>query len=252
MNGSGVGGWKLPIGRAPRREGDRLATSFPRKRQCVRDLGRALVIDSERDRNVISLDDHLHLEAQSPALGCQSDRRERALADDHRMDELDRDVARVESAPLASRRERPACRPWQTALPSGDSSVQDVRPPWRRTRGSPRCVRWSSSSIRREPSSAITPGAFVESRRERARTGGGRPPALGARPVAIWWPARGPARAPGRLRTRPRSRSRRSGPPRIDASPARAGPRMPRRRPPHRPSVRARSLRDAVLAEPGE
>ena len=118
-----------------------------------------------------------------------------------------------QSAPLASR-PRATSRPplanrsairWQQRARRSASWLEEAR-------GSPRCARGAARRSAASRASAITPGAFVESRRERARTGGGRPPALGARPVAIWWPARGPARAPGRLRTRPRSRSRRSGP----------------------------------------
>jgi len=57
-------------------------------------LGTA-VLEPEREHDVARLGDQLELGRQRAALAGQRDGRERALADDHRVDELDRDVADV-------------------------------------------------------------------------------------------------------------------------------------------------------------
>ena len=69
------------------------------------------------------------LDRQRPALRREPDRRQRALADDHRVDELDRDVAGVGARRSANRRAPPAGRLSRTAPPSDGSSAPAARPP---------------------------------------------------------------------------------------------------------------------------
>ncbi len=58
------------------------------------------------------------------ALGREADRRERPLADDHRVDELDGDVAGVRARRRASPRRRPGGRRAQSAPPCDGSSAR--------------------------------------------------------------------------------------------------------------------------------
>ncbi len=60
----------------------------------------------------------IELPVERAALGGQADRRQRALADDHRMDELDRDVAHVRARRRATRRARSGARRGRSARPS--------------------------------------------------------------------------------------------------------------------------------------
>ena len=84
-------GLELPL-RARRRERDRQGSELARERYPLR--GRAAVrLGSERDRDVLRAHEQLDLRRQRVVAHC--DRRQRTLADDHRMNELDRDVARV-------------------------------------------------------------------------------------------------------------------------------------------------------------
>ena len=126
---------ELPLG-APAREGDRQAAPLAADRQRVACLARRVVVDAIGDRDVVGLRDRVHLVRQRPSLRREPDRRKRALPDDHRMHELDRDVAGVERAigerpsatslpPLAN---RSAIR-WQQRARRSASSSKKPRSP---------------------------------------------------------------------------------------------------------------------------
>ena len=206
-NGSRPGGCELPLG-APRAR--RRSSGSPARAPIAsasRDLARRVVLDADRRsrcrrRSAISVD----LDRQRPALRREPDRRERALADDHRVDELDRDVAGVGARRPANGRAPPAGRPSRTAPPSDGSSAPGARPPPRRR---PRLASVAQRRADRRRAADAKPGdhpvAAVASPRGRTRTGGGRPPAPSRSAGAAWRPARAPAPAPGRPRSRARS-----------------------------------------------
>ena len=82
---------ELPLGAGAAREGDRQAAALARRGQRGEDVR----LVAERHRDVLGLGLERDLRRDLPALAGEPERRQRALADDHRVDELDRDVARV-------------------------------------------------------------------------------------------------------------------------------------------------------------
>ena len=86
-------GDELPGGAAGG-EGDRLAPALPGKGHRARGCGSRLA-RLERDHRVAVGGESAELHLDRATLGADRDRRQRPLADDHRMDELDRDVSRV-------------------------------------------------------------------------------------------------------------------------------------------------------------
>ena len=98
---------RAPAGRTGRRWAARTPTRLRRARKRSsgsradwrgQALGRLLcarLVGAERDRDVLGLGDQLDLDGERAALAGESDRRQRALADDHRVDELDGDVPDV-------------------------------------------------------------------------------------------------------------------------------------------------------------
>ncbi len=85
---------ELPLGADARAEADRQAAPLRRARQRGARLGLA-VLGAEGDHDVARLGEQLDLEIERPALRRQADRRQRALPDDHGMDELDGHVPDV-------------------------------------------------------------------------------------------------------------------------------------------------------------
>ena len=73
------------------RQADREAAALGRRG----DRGARLVVGLEGQHDVVGRDQQRDLRGERPALAREPDRGQRALADDHRVDELDRDVARV-------------------------------------------------------------------------------------------------------------------------------------------------------------
>ncbi len=106
---------------------------------------------------------------QRAALGRQRERRQRALADDHRVHELDRHVAGVRARRRRAPAARAAARRARSARPSRGTAARCARPRRRRTR--------------RSPPSAARP----------ARPGAGPPR---RRPCVTRRPPRAPARRP--------------------------------------------------------
>ena len=86
---------QLPLGAGPGLEGDRQAAALARLGEPGTDLLAARVEGAERDHDVVGLADQADLALERPAVAGQADRRQRPLADDHRVDELDGDVADV-------------------------------------------------------------------------------------------------------------------------------------------------------------
>ena len=74
-------------------EGDRQAAAPPRQRE--RGTGLGVTVGLEADHDVVGLGHGLDLRGELAALGREPERRQRPLADDHRVHELDRDVAGV-------------------------------------------------------------------------------------------------------------------------------------------------------------
>ena len=86
-------GAELPLG-SRRLEGDR-QTAAPPGHRVASITASPPSSAPEGDRDVVGLGDQLDLRGERPALAREPDRRQRPLADDHRVDELDRDVADV-------------------------------------------------------------------------------------------------------------------------------------------------------------
>ena len=82
-----------PLG-AELREGDRQAAARAGRRHARLELALRRRL-AEGDHDVVGLDRQLELVRQGARFAGQPERRQRALSDDHRMDELDRDVAHV-------------------------------------------------------------------------------------------------------------------------------------------------------------
>ena len=101
--------------------------------------------------HVVRLGDERDLLRQRPALGGQRERGQRPLADDHRVDELDRDVARVRARRAASGRARAAGRRARSAPPARWQSraIRSASAPKQRSPAATRSR--ASSSSEREP-----------------------------------------------------------------------------------------------------
>ena len=97
---------ELPLGAARR---SKAIVRQPRARASARPPRRAV---AERDRDVVGLGSEVGLLVERPALAARPMRRQRALADDHRMHELDRHVARIRPRRRrgAERQQPPAAR----------------------------------------------------------------------------------------------------------------------------------------------
>ena len=95
------------------------------------------------------------LRRERPALAREPDRRQRPLADDHRVDELDRDVAGVRARRRRVRRARPAARRARSARPSRGSSARAAPPRPRRTRDWPPSARRELVDAERPRSSLV-------------------------------------------------------------------------------------------------
>ena len=119
-NGSSVGRLRSPTPR-PRRA--KASVRQPRSRASA-SAARALaaVLGPERDRDVVGLGDQRQLVGSEPPSAASAERRQRPLADDHRVHELDRDVAGVRARRRRAPRARPAARRARSARPSRGSS----------------------------------------------------------------------------------------------------------------------------------
>ena len=93
MYGSSVGGSNSQS--APVGANAIVQTSpLPGERQRPR-RGALVLVGPETDRDVVRACDQESLRGEIAPFAGQSDRGQRALADDHRVDELDRDMARI-------------------------------------------------------------------------------------------------------------------------------------------------------------
>ena len=159
---------------APTRSGRQIARQ-PRSRGR-RDGGARLLGGLERDHDVLGRDEQRDLRGQRPALAREPDRRQRALADDHRVDELDRDVARVRARRRrgAERHEPPAAR--EALRHRGGRAARCGRPRRRRSGGWPPSARRAAPRLCRSAAPGLTPGRPPASRAARGSRGTPRPP----------------------------------------------------------------------------
>ena len=98
----------------------------------------------------------------------QRQRRQRALADDHRVDELDRDVPRVRARLRPSRRTRPAARLARSARPSG-GRARAIRSASAAKNASPAGAERSARGQRERRHHAVARPSRVDLRRAASR-----------------------------------------------------------------------------------
>ena len=160
--------------------------------------------------HVVGPGQQLHLAVERAAVAGEPERGQRALADDHRVDELHGDVARVRPRLRASARAPPAGRRARSAPPSGGRAGRSA-PPRRakkRSSASPRSLEQLGARARRvgdaprsrapRPPAAATPAASRGTRR--------RPRRCAALTSIVLDPGVAPASRLSRKRSRSKSR----------------------------------------------
>ena len=98
----------------------------PRSRASAQSIPRLASLGAERDHDVVGPREQPDLRDKRPSVAAKADRGQRPLADDHRVDELDRDVARVRAClrRAAEREQPPAAR--RSARPCGGTAARSA------------------------------------------------------------------------------------------------------------------------------